>query len=158
MTINLICVGKLSEVYLALFSHYMKMLKKYAKVEVIEIKEAPLPLNESSGDITRALDIEGKDILKRIKDRDFVYVLGINGEMLDSVAFSKMVDESFRKGDSVVSFVLGSSYGLSPEVYKRADYILSFGKMTLPHQLARVMLSEQLVRAFKINNNERYHK
>ena len=107
MTINIISVGKLSELYYALFAYYAKMIKKYAKLDVIEIKEALLPANETSGDITRALDIEGKDILKRIKDRDYVYVLGINGEMFDSVTFSKHMDDSFRKGASIVTFVIG---------------------------------------------------
>lgn len=158
MKINIISVGKLNTNYTALFNHYAKMLQKYAKLHVVEIKEVLLPNNETSGDISRALQSEGKAVLSRIKEREFVYVLTPNGEVMDSLTFSEHVSSASLKGGSIITFVLGSSHGLSDEVYARANFKLSFGPMTLPHQLARIVVIEQLVRAFKIKHNERYHK
>lgn len=158
MKINIISVGKLSGHYVLLFHHYFRMLKKYADMHLIEIKEAPLPSNETPGDINRALLSEGKTILSKIKEREFVYVLTPAGDVMDSVAFSEHLSDAFIKGGSNVTFVIGSSYGLSAEVYARANFKLSFGPMTLPHELARIVTAEQLVRAFKIKYNERYHK
>ncbi|MGI6735223.1 MAG: 23S rRNA (pseudouridine(1915)-N(3))-methyltransferase RlmH [Bacilli bacterium] len=158
MKIDVIVVGKTKGSLLSSSDEYCKMISKYTDIGVIEIKEERIPAKASGAQIESALNKEAETILKRISERDFVYALTPEGEMLSSEVFSFDLQNAFHTGNSKVVFVIGSSYGLGKEVYKRANMHLSFGKMTFPHQLFRVMLLEQILRAFKIANNETYHK
>lgn len=158
MKINIIAVGKTNAEFSASYDYYLKMIAKYVPVNVVEVREESIPLKENEGDIKSGLEGEGEAILKRIKDKEFVFVFSPNGKKLDSIAFSRELEVAFSLGQSQVTFVIGSSNGLSAKVYARANLILSFSDLTFPHQLFRVMLLEQIFRAFKILRNERYHK
>lgn len=156
--IRIVCVGKLKEKYWdAACAEYLKRLGGYCSPSIIEVKESRLPANASEADERNVIEKEGKDILSRIDSGDYVIALAIKGKELSSEDIARRIaDVSFNY--SRVVFVIGGSLGLSDEVLKRADMQLSFGKITLPHQLARVVALEQIYRAFKINAGEAYHK
>ncbi|MBE6019051.1 MAG: 23S rRNA (pseudouridine(1915)-N(3))-methyltransferase RlmH [Clostridiales bacterium] len=158
MNIRIICVGKFKEKYWeAASAEYMKRLGAYCNVSVIEVKEEKLPAHASRADEENVIVKEGKSILEKIGAGDFVIALDIGGRELSSEAFAaKIADISFTA--STVDFIIGGSLGLSAEVKSRAGLRMSFGPITLPHQLARVVLLEQIYRAFKINAGETYHK
>ena len=148
--IKIICVGKLKEKYFTLaVVEYLKRISKFSKVEIIEVSD--------EANVEKALRIEGDKILSKIKDDEYVISLDINGESLSSMEFAKKISRIFNK-TSKLTFVIGGSYGLSKEVKTRSNCLISFSKMTFPHQLFRVILLEQIYRAYKINNNESYHK
>jgi len=145
--IKIVCVGKIKEKYLVdAILEYSKRLSKYVNLEIIEVSEE------------QTIEKEGQNILKRIDKGDFCIALAIEGKMLSSVEFSKFLSEKMVFGESSFCFVIGGSEGLSSEILKRADYKLSFSKMTFPHQLMRVILVEQIYRTQRILNNEPYHK
>lgn len=147
--IKIICVGKIKENYIIDgVMEYKKRLSKYTKLEIIE-------LPDYNYGVSKTINEEGKNILSKINDKDFVVTLEINGTSLDSVSFSKFINDNISKN---ITFVIGGSHGLSNDVIKRSNYHLSFSSLTFPHQLFRVMLLEQVYRAFKIINNESYHK
>ena len=150
--IKIICVGKIKEKYLKdAICDYSKRISKYTKLEIIEVSDRDkLPIKD-------ILDKEGNDILKHINDKDYVVTLEITGNNLSSIELAKKIDTIFNKYSNIV-FVIGGSYGLSDSIKNRSNYPLSFSKLTFPHQLFRVMLLEQIYRAYKINNNETYHK
>ena len=158
LNIKVICVGKSKEKYWdAAYAEYLKRLRAYCSPEVIEVREARLPANASPADERNVIDAEGRDILGRISGGDFVIALDIRGKEFSSEELARKIsDISFH--NSRICFIIGGSLGLSDEVKERADLRLSFGKITLPHQLARVVLLEQIYRAFKINSGEAYHK
>ena len=158
LNIKVICVGKSKEKYWdAAYAEYLKRLRAYCSPEVIEVREARLPANASPADERNVIDAEGRDILGRISGGDFVIALDIWGKEFSSEELARKIsDISFN--NSRICFIIGGSLGLSDEVKERADLRLSFGKITLPHQLARVVLLEQIYRAFKINSGEAYHK
>ena len=150
--IKIICVGKIKEKYFKdAIDEYVKRLSKYTKISIIEVNDIDNP----SVDII--LSKEKDEIIKHILDRDYVITLEIEGNMLSSVEFSKKIDSIFNT-NSNITFIIGASYGLHNDIKNRSNYKLSFSKMTFPHQLFRVNLLEQIYRAFKINNNETYHK
>ncbi len=132
-------------------------MTRYCKIELIELPDEKDPGAASEKDMINTLKLEGDRILNRLKPQDYVIVLGINGKQQDSLTFSEQVREWRDQSVSIV-FVIGGSMGLGEEIYKRADKTLSLSEMTFPHQLARVMMLEQLYRAFKIISGERYHK
>ncbi len=150
--IKIICVGKIKEKYLKdAIAEYSKRISTYTKLEIIEVSDRDkLPIKD-------ILDKEGNDILKHINDKDYVVTLEITGNNLSSIELAKKIDTIFNKYSNIV-FVIGGSYGLSDSIKNRSNYPLSFSKLTFPHQLFRVMLLEQIYRAYKINNNETYHK
>lgn len=158
LNIRVICVGKSKEKYWdAACAEYLKRLKGYCNPEVIEVKESRLPANASPADEKKVIEAEGREILARTGNGDHVIALDIRGREMDSEEIARKISEiSFNS--SRICFIIGGSLGLSDEVKKRADLRLSFGKITLPHQLARVVLLEQIYRAFKINAGEAYHK
>lgn len=158
MTINVICIGKLKEKYwTAAIEEYSKRLGSYCSLRVIELKEAKLPKNAGATDELNVINKEGEEILAKIADGDYVIALEVEGKLLDSVELAREVEAAFMQ-HSTIDFVIGGSLGLSASVKRRANLGLSFGRITLPHQLARVVLLEQIYRAFKINSNETYHK
>lgn len=149
--IKILCVGKIKESFLReAIREYEKRLAKYTKIEIIEVADFSLTpaMNKQK---------EGELLLKHVKEHDYVIALAIDGKMLNSVELSKYL-ENQKSRNSTFVFVIGGSDGLSDEVLKRSDLRLSFSKMTFPHQLFRVLLLEQIYRAFKIENNESYHK
>ena len=159
MNISIIAVGKLKEKYLKqAIEEYSKRLSRYCKLEVIELPDEKTPDNASEKDELIIKDKEGNKILSNIKDNMYVVTLDLKGKMLSSEELSKFIDNCGVRGDSNMCFVIGGSLGLSESVLKRANYSLCFSKMTFPHQLFRVMLLEQIYRAFRISCGEPYHK
>ena len=147
---KIICVGKIKEKFFRdAIEEYSKRISKYTKLEIIQISD------EASESV--ALKKEGEKILSKIKDNDYVVTLEVEGNSLDSLEFARKIDNNFNSNKNL-TFVIGSSYGLDDLVKRRSDYKLSFSKFTFPHQLFRVILLEQVYRAYKINNNENYHK
>lgn len=159
MNIIIICIGKLKEKYWReALEEYTKRLSKYCNLEIIELKEARLPDKGSVAEEQAVKQEEGKNILKHIKNDFYLISLEINGKELSSESLSEKMNNLAIEGKSNVVFVIGGSLGLSQEVSDRADYKLSFSKMTFPHQMMRVILLEQIYRGFKIIKNETYHK
>lgn len=154
----IICVGKLREkFYAAAAEEYLKRLSRYGKMEMIELPDLPEPANASPAEQRQVMEKEGESILGRIRQGDHVVALCIDGPQLSSEAFARKLREGEMSGKRQ-TFVIGGSLGLSPAVIARADEKLSFSQMTFPHQLARVILLEQVYRGCKINAGERYHK
>ena len=155
----IVCVGRLREkFYAAAAEEYLKRISRFGKIEVIELPDLPEPANASDADRGRVMEKEGESILARLKPGDRVIALCIDGPQLDSEAFAAhLAENELRYGGRQV-FVIGGSLGLSPAVLARADETMSLSAMTFPHQLARVLLLEQLYRACKINAGEKYHK
>ncbi len=153
MNINIVCVGKIKEsFYREAIAEYAKRLTRFCKFNVVEVAESKLEGNE----INKVIVNEGKSIITKLKG--YVIVLDLSGQMLSSTSLAEKIDSLQVGGVSEITFVIGGSYGLSDEVKQSADYSLCFGKMTYPHQLMRVILSEQIYRAFMINSNSEYHK
>ena len=149
--IKLICVGKIKEKYLTdAINEYLKRLSKYTKINLIEVPD-------ENFDITKTLETEKKSILKYVSEKDYIITMEIDGKELSSIEFAKKIDE-IQISNSNICFIIGGSYGLSDEIKKMSNFKLSFSKMTFPHQLFRLILLEQIYRAYKINNNESYHK
>ncbi len=156
MNIKIIALGKLKEKFLKDgIDEFLKRLRPYAGVEVIEIN--PIEIKDENL-AAKILDEEAAKILTHIKPQSFVITLEIKGKMLSSVEFAKKIETLTNEGTSEIVFVIGSSCGLSPIVSNRADFKLSFSKMTFLHQFARLILVEQIYRAFKIIKGETYHK
>ena len=159
MKITVIGVGRPKEKYWqAAIDEYSKRLSKYVKLDIIEVPDEKAPENLSAAEEEIVKKNEGERILKNIKDGAYVIALAINGKMLSSEELSEFLNERMVRGAGHIVFVIGGSLGLSPEVLDRADYKLSFSKMTFPHQMMRVILLEQFYRAVKIMKNEPYHK
>ena len=159
MRINIVCVGKIKEKYLKLgIDEFKKRLSKYCKLEIIELEDEKAPENLSDKEMLMIKEKEGKKILSKIKDNSYVIALAIDGKNLSSEELAETINKLGVRGVSNITFVIGGSLGLSDEVLSRADYKLSFSKMTFPHQLMRLILLEQVYRAYRINNNEPYHK
>ena len=157
MNINIVCVGKLKEKYWRdACDEYIKRLGAYCNVAVTEIKESRLA-GEGEKAEAAVKEAEGRDILARI-DGSFVIALDVKGKKLSSEALAEKMDALALEGKSDIAFVIGGSLGLSPAVLDRADLRLSFSDMTFPHQMMRVILLEQIYRAYKINRGETYHK
>lgn len=159
MKITCVTVGKIKEKYLAdAVREYSRRLSRYCKLEILELADEKTPDGSSEAEELAIKEREGERILKAIKEDAYVIALAIEGSMLDSVEFSAQIEQLGIRGVSHVTFVIGGSLGLSPAVLKRADYALSFSKMTFPHQLMRVVLLEQIYRSFRIIRHEPYHK
>ena len=159
MRINIVCVGKIKEKYLKLgIDEFKKRLSKYCKLEIIELEDEKAPENLSDKEMLIIKEKEGKKILSKIKDNSYVIALAIDGKNLSSEELAETINKLGLRGISNITFVIGGSLGLSDEVLSRADYKLSFSKMTFPHQLMRLILLEQVYRAYRINNGEPYHK
>lgn len=159
MRITVVCVGKIKEkFYVQAIDEYAKRLSRYCKLDIVEVPDEKTPDNASDVVNEQIKHKEGERILGSIKDDSYVIALAIEGEMLDSVQLSQKIENLGIGGCGHITFVIGGSLGLSSEVLKRADYKLSFSKMTFPHQLMRVILLEQVYRGFRIMKNEPYHK
>ncbi|HGK9772511.1 TPA: 23S rRNA (pseudouridine(1915)-N(3))-methyltransferase RlmH [Streptococcus pneumoniae] len=159
MKIKVVTVGKLKEKYLKDgIGEYSKRISRFAKFEMIELSDEKTPDKASESENQKILEIEGQRILSKIADRDFVIVLAIEGKTFFSEEFSKQLEETSIKGFSTLTFIIGGSLGLSSSVKNRANLSVSFGRLTLPHQLMRLVLVEQIYRAFTIQQGFPYHK
>lgn len=159
MNIKLISVGKLKEKYLKMgIAEYTKRLGAYAKIESIEVADEKAPEKLSLAEMEQVKEKEGERILAKISDQAYVFVLAIEGKQRSSEELAKEIDQLGIKGHSNLVFVIGGSLGLSKNVMDRSNQQISFGRMTLPHQLMRLVLLEQIYRSFRIIRNEPYHK
>ncbi len=159
MKINIISVGKIKEkFYTDAVAEYNKRMSAFAKIKFIELKDERIPNHLSDKFALQIKNIEGDRICSAIDEATYTIVLDKGGKSLDSIAFSKKIQSIIIGGKSHISFVIGGSLGLSQDVLNRADYILSFSEMTFPHQLMKVILMEQIYRAFKISSGGTYHK
>jgi len=159
MNIEIITVGKLKEKYFRdAVDEYSKRLSRYCKLKISEVSDEKTPDGQSTLLDLKIKEIEGDRILKLIRDSSFVIACDLNGKMFDSVELSSYISKLSVSGISDIQFVIGGSLGISDAVLKRANFSLCFSKMTFPHQLMRVILLEQIYRAYRIMNNEPYHK
>ena len=160
LKINIICIGKIKEKYFTdAVGEYAKRLTAFCKFSVVELNEERIRSNTpNEAQIAEVIEAEGRRILQKIGASDYVAAMCIEGKLLSSEELSETLDKTALSGKSTVDFIIGGSYGLSDEVKRRADLRLSMSKMTFPHQLARVILSEQIYRAFEISTNGKYHK
>lgn len=159
MNISIITVGKLKEKYLKDgIDEYKKRLSRYCSIDIIEVQDEKAPETLSEKEEEQVKIKEGQGILKHIKDGTYVIALDLKGKMLSSEEFSTLLGDLGVSGNSNIAFIIGGSLGLSQEVLNRADYKLSFSKMTFPHQVMRLILLEQVYRGFRIMKGEPYHK
>lgn len=158
MNVSIICVGRIKEkFYTDAVREYAKRMSRFADFEIIEVPDERIPPNASEKEIEQLKSREGSKILARLKPQSFVISLCIEGKTLDSIELADTIRSACRHTGRIV-FIIGGSCGLSDEVKQRSDLRLSFGRMTLPHQLMRVVLSEQIYRSFMINSGAAYHK
>ncbi len=159
MKIKLICVGKLKEKYLSDgMNEYLKRLSAYAQVEVVEVADEKIPDNASLAQEMLVKAKEGRRILDKVKQDDYVILLDVKGQEIDSEQFADRIEDCMINGKSTIDFIIGGSLGHGDEVLSRANLRVSFSQMTFPHQLMRLILVEQIYRAFKIIKHETYHK
>lgn len=151
--VKIICVGKIKELYLKNgIDEYLKRLNPFDKIEIIEVKEV------TNKDLKSNVQAEGDLIFNQIDASDYVITLEIKGKILNSEELAKLIDEKRTYDSRKMTFIIGGSNGLSPIILKRSDFALSFSRLTFPHQLMRLILLEQIYRAFTILNNQEYHK
>lgn len=155
MNIRIVAVGKLKQYFADAVAEYAKRIKRFATFEIIEIAESKASGVVSQATIDSLLDKEAFNIIDKLKG--YVIVLDVAGNMTSSTQLAQIIDKQ-KNSNSTFTFVIGSSYGLSDKVRANANYIMSFGAITLPHQLARVVLAEQIYRVMTIHNNITYHK
>lgn len=159
LNITIICVGKLKEkFYIAAVDEYQKRLKGCCKLDLIELNEERLPDNPSPAQVEQALEKESKQVFAKVPKNAALIAMCIEGKLMSSEELAKQFSQFAVSGKSALCFVIGSSFGLSPAVKQAAQLKLSMSPMTFPHHLARVMVLEQVYRAFKINEGSKYHK
>lgn len=158
-TVNIICIGKIKEKYWTeAIKEYTKRLTPFCKFNIIELDEEKVNSNPNRTQIKAVLDAEGKRIISKLAKNSYVIPMCIEGKQLSSIELADKMSEIVLSGKSSIDFIIGGSWGLSDEVKGKADFKLSMSKMTFPHQMARVVLCEQIYRAFEINSNGKYHK
>jgi len=159
VSVSVIAVGRMKEKpYRAMADEYIKRLSRYGRFEEIELPDLPEPQGASPAQEEQIKNREGESILQKIRPGDYVVAMTIPGKQWDSPGLSRHMEDLMTRGESHIVFIIGGSLGLSDKVIARANEEMSMSKMTFPHQLARVMLLEQLYRAMKIGAGERYHK
>lgn len=153
--ISIVAVGKIKENSLSqLIEEYKKRIGAYSKIEIIEVSDEP---NDRLND-EKVKEIEGQRIIKQLKKDSYVILLSLKGKQMDSIKFSKEIEKINTYNSSHITFVIGGSVGVSEQVEQRADLLLKLSEMTFPHNIARLLILEQIYRAYKILNNETYHK
>ena len=158
MKITIVCAGKIKEKYLtAGIAEFMKRLKPFAQVEIREIHEEKMPDSPSDAEKEQVLTREGEKLLKLVPEGSYLFVLDVFGKEKSSEELAAFIDKLGLSGRSNITFLIGGAFGLSSEVRKAADELLSFSRMTFTHQMVRLLLVEQIYRAFKINRGEKYH-
>ncbi len=158
MNIRIICLGKVKEKSLIdLIDEYKKRIAKYSNVEIIELPDEPIPSNPSEKEVLEIKRKEAEKIRSKIGNSDYVICLDQYGKQLDSEEFAEKIQNITVNGYSTIDFIIGGTAGLDQDLIDKANFKMSFSKLTFPHQLIRLFLSEQIFRAFKIQNNEKYH-
>ena len=158
LSVNIICVGKLKERYLRdAIDEYSKRMKPLCKLDIIELPEERVADNPSAAEIQRTITLESERITAKLNKSDYVIAMCVEGRNISSEELSSLL-EDISMTHSTVDLIIGGSWGLSEELKARSDFKLSMGKMTFPHQLCRVMLLEQIYRAFQISKGTKYHK
>jgi 23S rRNA (pseudouridine1915-N3)-methyltransferase len=158
MKITIIAVGKIKEKYLtAGIGEFTKRLGPYCRLNIVELDEERMPENPSAAEKAKVLDKEGERLLKNIKDDSYSIVLDVAGKLSSSEELAEKLDRLALNGKSDITFIIGGAFGLSPDVLKTAHERLSFSKMTFTHQMIRLLLVEQIYRAFRISRGEKYH-
>ena len=159
MKINIICLGKIKEKYLQDgINEYLKRISKYADIKIMELPDEPIPDNPSEKEIKQIKKKEAEKIASQIGTHDFVCAMDLKGKELASEEFAQEISAITVSGYSTIDFIIGGSCGIDEEFLKKIKVKISFSRLTFPHQLFRLMLCEQIYRAFKIINNETYHK
>lgn len=159
MKIKIYCIGKIKEQYLKDgINEYVRRISPYTSLEIIEVMDSKVKDNPNDFDIKKAKDEEGTRVLKLLKNSDYLIGLDLNKKEFTSEEFASFIDKKLAEGGSTISFVIGGSYGLSDELKNRCNSSITLSKMTFLHQMTRLILLEQIYRAFKILNNETYHK
>lgn len=160
LRINIICIGKIKETYWTdALAEYAKRLSAFCRFQITELNEERIKSNTpNAAQISEVLTAEGRRILQKTGAADYVVALCIEGKLLSSEALAAVLHDTAVSGKSTVDFIIGGSYGLSEAVKQRADLRLSMSRMTFPHQMARVILAEQVYRAFEIDSGGKYHK
>lgn len=159
MQVKVIAVGKLKEKYLKKgIEEYAKRLGAYTKFEIVEVADEEAPENLSQAEMDQVKALEGDRILQKLSSQEVVFALDLKGKQMTSEAFAQTLEDKMTYGQSQLTFIIGGSLGLSQEVLDRAQHRLSFGPMTFPHQVMRLIIAEQVYRAFRIIRNEPYHK
>ena len=159
MKIRIFAIGKIKEQYLKEgINEYLMRIRPYSNIEIIEVNDEPINDNPNSSDIEKAKNIEGQRVIKLLKPNDYLVGLDLNKKQPNSEGFAEFLEEKLVKSGSNLSFVIGGSYGLSDELKKRCNDSISLSNLTFLHQMTRLILLEQIYRAFKINRNETYHK
>ena len=158
MNIKILCVGKIKEDYIiSAINEYSKRISKYANFEIIEVQDEPIPSNASSKDIDNIKKAEAEKMRKYIKPNDYIISLDLSGKELSSEEFASTIQNITVKGFSTIIFIIGGSLGIDKQLLNDCNYSMCFSKLTFPHQLIRLFLSEQIFRCFKIINHEKYH-
>ena len=158
MNINIICLGKLKEKYLIDgVQEYCKRIGKYATIKILELSDEVIPENASFKEIETIKKVEADKIQKHLKPQDYNIALDLTGKQLSSEEFSDKIQDITLKGYSTINFIIGGTTGLSKELVANSHFVFSFSKLTFPHQLIRLFLTEQIFRAFKIMHHEKYH-
>lgn len=158
MNIKILCLGKLKEKYLLDgVSEYLKRISKYANINIIELPDEPIPDNPSPKEIAHIQSLEAEKIKKHIKPQDYVISLDLTGKELTSEEFASKIQDISLKGFGTIDFIIGGTTGILREIVTNSNFVFAFSKLTFPHQLIRLFLVEQIFRAFKILNNEKYH-
>jgi 23S rRNA (pseudouridine1915-N3)-methyltransferase len=159
LTINILCVGKIKEQYLKdAIAEYSKRLSKYCNLQIIEVADEKVPDALSENVVNNIKNLEAKKMLDRIKKESYIICLDLKGKEYSSEDFSSKIENIAVQGNSSITFVIGGTLGIGEELLNKSQEKICFSKMTFPHQLIRVFLLEQLFRAFKISNNETYHR
>ncbi len=159
MKIRIYAIGKIKENYLKIgVDDYLKKIRPYCQIEIVELNDEPIPNNPNHSEIEIAKNKEGEKVLQQLKNNEYLIGLDLNKKELESPQFAEFLNEKLVLGGSLISFVIGGSYGLSDELKRRCNDSISLSKMTFLHQMTRLILLEQIYRAFKILRNETYHK
>ena len=159
MRIKIYVIGKIKENYLKIgIDEYLKKIRPYAQIEIVELNDEPIPNNPNNSEIELAKNKEGDKVLSLLKNNEYLIGLDLNKKEFDSVEFANYINTKLVDSGASISFVIGGSYGLSDELKKRCNDSISLSKMTFLHQMTRLILLEQIYRAFKILRNETYHK
>ena len=158
MNIKIICIGKLKEKYLSQgIDEYLKRISKYANINIIELPDEMIPDNPSEKEVLAIKSLEAQKIMKHIKPSDYVFTLDLRGKELSSEQFAQKITDATVSGYSSFCFIIGGTVGLDEQLVTNSNFVISFSKLTFPHQLIRLFLTEQIFRCFKIINNEKYH-
>ncbi|MBQ7505611.1 MAG: 23S rRNA (pseudouridine(1915)-N(3))-methyltransferase RlmH [Ruminococcus sp.] len=159
LTVNVICIGKIKEKYWTdAIAEYKKRLSAFCRFNIVELDEEKTYQNPNPSQIEAILNAEGKRIISALGKGSYLISMCVEGRMISSPELASKLEDISLGGKSSVDFIIGGSWGLSDEVKRRSDFKLSMSRMTFPHQMARVVLCEQIYRAFEINNNGKYHK